>query len=103
MSRLLNVLLCGLISFSALASEQENSQQRPLVQVDVYVEMEAINESLDQASRSIGEISNAFSIVAEGGQLDTEQQQHLVAILENLDHVVGATRASVDALPELVK
>jgi len=103
MSRLLTILLCGLISLPVLASEQEISQQRPLLQVDVFVEMEAINESLDEASRSIGEISNAFRVVAEGGQLDAEQQQQLVAILENLDHVVEATRASVDALPELVR
>jgi hypothetical protein len=110
MSRLLVFLLCSLVSLPAIAAEQEaareaaqeNGQQRPLIQVDISFEMDAINEALQKTSVSVDEISKSFKVLAEGGQLDGGQQQHLANIMDNLDHVVGATRTSMDALPALV-
>ena len=110
MSRLLVFLLCSLVSLPAIAAEQEaareaaqeNGQQRPLIQVDISFEMDAINEALQKTSVSVDEISKSFKVLAEGGQLDGGQQQQLANIMDNLDHVVGATRTSMDALPALV-
>jgi hypothetical protein len=103
MFRLSFFLTCFLMALPALASQQENGEPRPLVQVDVSFEMDAINESLHATSESIGEISDSFVVIAEGGQLYPEQQQQLVQIMENLDHLVEVTRTSVDALPTLVE
>lgn len=102
MPRQLLILLCVLVSAPALGSDREYGEQRPLVQVNVSFEMDAINESLSATSESISDISDSFRVIAEGGQLDPEQQQHLVQIMENLDHLVDATRTSTDALPSLV-
>lgn len=102
MRRLFLILLWGLTSIPALGSNPQEPQQRPLVQVNVSFEMDAINESLRTTSESINEISDSFRLIAEGGQLDLEKQQQLVQIMENVDHLVEATRTSVDALPVLV-
>jgi hypothetical protein len=64
--------------------------------------MDAINEALQKTSVSVDEISRSFRVLAESGQLDQGQQQHLANIMDNLDHVVVATRTSMDALPALV-
>ncbi len=103
MPRLSFLLLCVLTSIPAIGSDPQEPEQRPLVQVNVSFEMDAINESLRTTSESISEISDSFRLIAEGGQLDLEQQQQLVQIMENLDHLVEATRTSVDALPSLVE
>jgi hypothetical protein len=97
------ILLGALLTFSASASSQDESLQRPLIQVDVSVDMDAINESLKKTSESVSEISESFRLVAQGGQLNPEQQQHLVHVIENLDAMVEATRLSVDAMPSLVQ
>jgi len=103
MSRLSFFLMCFLMVLPVLGSEQASRDERPLVQVNVSFEMDAINESLRATSESIGDISESFTVIAEGGQLDPEQQQKLVQIMESLDHLVEVTRTSVDALPTLVE
>lgn len=103
MSRLLAIVVCSLISLAAFGSESVEDQPRPLIQVNVSFEMEAINAALQSTSQSVGEISESFRILAEEGNLDSEQQEHLAQIMINLDHVVGTTRDSVDSLPSLIE
>ena len=100
MLRLSFFLVCLLMAHPVLGSEQENGEQRPLVQVNVSFEMDAINESLRATSESIGEISESFTVIAEGGQLDPEQQQKLVQIMESLDHLIEVTQDPIQHPPD---
>ena len=96
-------MLFGLMSLPAIGSTGEESEPRPLIQVNVSIEMDAISESLRSTSESIDDISKSFQLIAESGQLDPDQQQHLLRIMENLDLLLETTSDSVDALPELVQ
>jgi len=96
-------MLFGLMSLPAIGSTGEESEPRPLIQVNVSVEMDAISESLRSTSESIDDISESFRLITESGQLDPDQQQHLLRIMENLDLLLETTSDSVDALPELVQ
>ena len=103
MSRYMLILLCCLASFEVLAAETEEAEPRPLVQVNVSFELDAINEALESTSESFGKISDSFAVIAQGGHLDTEEQQQLVRIMDNMDQLMTVTRDSVDALPSLVE
>ena len=93
--------MLGWTSLGAATGDED--QPRPLVQVHVSVDMDAINASLASTSESIGEISDSFQLMAKNGQLDPDQQKQLTEIMQNLDQLLEATNASVDALPSLVQ
>lgn len=103
MAKFVLIVLYGLMSLPAVGSTGEEREPRPLIQVNVSVEMDAINESLKLTSESIDDISDSFQLIAESGQLDPDQQQHLLRIMENLDQLLEITSESVDALPTLVQ
>ena len=77
MSRYMLILLCCLASFEVPAAETEEAEPQPLVQVNVSFELDAINEALESTSESFGKISDSFAVIAQGGHLDTEEQQQL--------------------------
>ena len=104
MKNLSLILLLILFNSPVVAtSSEEEDEPRPLVQVHVSVDMDAVNASLAATSESIGEISDSFRLMAETGQLDPDQQQQLTEIMQNLDQLLDATSASLDALPSLVQ
>lgn len=84
------------MSLPAIGSTGEESAPQPLIQVNVSVEMDAINES-------INDISKSLRLIAETGELDPDQQQLLLRVMENLDRLLETTSDSVDALPALVQ
>lgn len=77
--------------------------QRPLVQVDVSLQLTAIEHSVDQISRSFAQMATSLEQVAASGELTAPQQEEMDRIMRNLDHVVDTTRRSVDALPAVVQ
>ena len=89
----------------AQAVETPDSEvaQRPLVQMDVTVEMAAIERSVEQVSRSFAQMATALEQIAATGELTAPQQEQLDRIMGNLDQVLDTTRRSVDALPEAVQ
>jgi hypothetical protein len=93
---------CGLILTQAADAAQEE-RIAPMVQVDVIVELDAVNESLRSTSHSIGEISESIRLIAESGQLSPDEQEQLARVLENLDRIVETSADSVNALPALVQ
>ena len=103
MSKFILTLLLGLASIQVLAAEEAETESGPLVQVDVIVELDAINEALTSTSESLEKLSESFVIIAEGDQLGEEQQQQLATIMDNISQLVAVTRESVDALPTLVE
>jgi predicted unusual protein kinase regulating ubiquinone biosynthesis (AarF/ABC1/UbiB family) len=102
MLRSLLLLGCGLLLARAADAAQEQ-RIAPLVQVDVIVELDAVNESLRSTSHSIGEISESIRLMAESGQLSPDEQEQLSRVLENLDTLVETSADSVNALPSLVQ
>ncbi|MGD2130069.1 MAG: hypothetical protein PVJ33_15030 [Lysobacterales bacterium] len=103
MTRLLLIMFCGLVFPQVAGAVAEEGRASPMVQVDVIVEMDAINESLRSTSHSIQQISESIQLMAESGELDPDQQQKLSRILDNLDQVMRTTSDSVNALPSLVQ
>lgn len=79
------------------------ADQRPLVAVDVSLEMAAIERSLAEISTAVGEMAAAMEQIATSGELTPGQQEHLDNIMANLDEVTAASRRSVDALPGVVE
>ena len=103
MSRFLLLVLCGLMSPQVTEATAQEGRTAPMVQVDVIVELEAINESLRSTSESIGQISESIRLMAESGELDPDQQEQLSRVLGNLDRLMQTTGESVNALPSLVE
>jgi len=103
MTRFFLIMFCGLVFPQVAGAAAQEGRASPMVQVDVIVEMDAINESLRSTSHSIEQISDSIRLMAESGELDPDQQQKLSRILDNLDQVVQTTSDSVNALPSLVQ
>ena len=103
---ILAVIMTALLaSVSPLSAQTrgEPDSQRPLVAVDVSLEVAAIERSMDEISTSFDEMSESLKQIAETGQLSRQQQEHLDSIMANLDHVTELSRRSVDALPSVVE
>ena len=103
MTRFVLIMCCGLVFPQVAGAAAEEGHASPMVQVDVIVEMDAINESLRSTSHSIQQISESIQLMAESGELDPDQQQKLSRILDNLDQVMQTTSDSMNALPSLVQ
>jgi hypothetical protein len=102
MPRFLLLLGCGLL-FAQVADAEREERNAPMVQVDVIVELDAVNESLRSTSDSIGEISETLRLMAESGELSPAREEQLSRVLENLDSLVQTSTDSVNALPSLVQ
>ncbi len=98
-------LILGLLSVfpSAVAQAPDEAGQRPMVQVDVTVQMEAIERSLGEIQQTVERMAGAMEEIAATGELSDEQKTHLDSIMSNLDHVMKVTSRSVDALPTAVQ
>jgi hypothetical protein len=94
----------GLLAAQPSADDSgEQDAPRPLVAVEVNIELDEINRALATTSESFTHISESFRIIAEGGQLDPELQQQMQAMMQNMDRLVELSNSSVDALPALVE
>jgi hypothetical protein len=102
MPRLLLLVGCWLL-FAQAADAAQEEHIAPMVQVDVIVELDAVNESLRSTSDSIGEISESLRLMAESGELSPAREEQLSRVLENLDSLVQTSTDSVNALPSLVQ
>ena len=102
MPRLLLLVGCWLL-FAQAADAAQEEHIAPMVQVDVIVELDAVNESLRSTSDSIGEISESLRLMAESGELSPAREEQLSRVLENLDSLVHTSTDSVNALPSLVQ
>jgi hypothetical protein len=97
-------LIPGLVAAQQSADDgEQRDTPRPLVAVEVNIELAEINRALRASSESFSEISESFRIIAEGGQLDPELQQQMQSVMDNMDRLVELSNSSVDALPSLVE
>ncbi|GAK86089.1 hypothetical protein JCM19238_3679 [Vibrio ponticus] len=80
-------------------SEQHLAQESALVQVNVSLELDGIERSLDATKDSLNQIGMALEKISTSDNLTEQQKQVLGHTLDNLDQLVLLSRQSMEQLP----
>ena len=78
------------------ATQLENS---PFIHMDVALEMEGIEKSVEGIQDSFASISQSLRVIADSDHLSLEQQQALTTTVNNFNELISVSRHSLEALP----
>ncbi|MCG9596274.1 hypothetical protein L1D15_05980 [Vibrio sp. Isolate25] len=95
-------LWLALISID-VAAEQQSEKDSAFIDVNVTLELEGIEKSIDQTRASLDNIAGALDGIAHSDNLTEQQKQTLSETISNLNQLVSISRESVASFPAAIQ
>lgn len=99
----LSILMVAALGKAYAEEAQQQSElskeSEPFVNVNMVLELDGIEASVQDIQGSFASISDSLAMIASSDSLTAEQQQLLSDTVENLNRLITVSRDSVKALP----
>jgi septal ring factor EnvC (AmiA/AmiB activator) len=85
--------------FASNASSQQESDPNSFVQVNVSLDLQGIEESIDATSDSLYALADSLTQIAQSPDLTPEQQNDIDVTIDNVNQLIDVSTQSLEKLP----
>ncbi|GEA58856.1 GTP-binding protein [Vibrio comitans] len=96
------VLLC-ISSISLAAESKESEPQRPLINVDMTLDLDGMEQYAQQATQSLESISDSLKAIVDNPNLSDDQKQALDKTINSVNELTLTTSQSLRGLPNTLE
>ncbi len=96
------VLLC-ISSISLAAESMESEPQRPLINVDMTLDLDGMEQYAQQATQSLESISDSLKAIVDNPNLSDDQKQALDKTINSVNELTLTTSQSLRGLPNTLE
>ncbi|MGF1697259.1 hypothetical protein L4C54_16445 [Vibrio lamellibrachiae] len=83
----------------SLASSVQDQDPNSFIQVNISLDLQGIEESIDMTSQSLNSLAESLNAIAESPDLTPTQQENIESTINNVNQLIDVSTRSLEQLP----